>query len=61
MKLNCAGQSCPEAHECKRYIFRQADHKVKAVDAEVPVFMWASFDIERQHFGNCSAKLERGK
>ena len=52
-KTNCAGQDCPERDGCRRYVTRTAD-RVEGPN-KIPVFEWASFDIERQQQGNCAA------
>ncbi len=54
---NCTGQQCPERGTCLRYL-RPAwrahkDHE----SGKVTVQLWASFDIERQRFKDCPAKL----
>lgn len=53
-KLNCAGQGCADRETCRRYVNRIPDRKVIVEDREIPIFEWASFDIERSLMGDCS-------
>ena len=55
--LNCAGQSCPEREGCKRYEHRQSSSFVANGDKKIPVFEWASYDIERMAFDSCQARI----
>lgn len=48
--LNCAGQGCGERKECRRYM---AMVYVKDCSREYPYGAWASYDIDRQRFGDC--------
>lgn len=54
---NCVGFECHERHTCLRYL-RPAWRASKDKDGKWIVQNWASFDIERKHFGNCQSKLE---
>lgn len=54
-KLNCAGQQCPERDGCRRFEVRIPDGTIKIRGKDFATFAWASFDIERQHFGNCAS------
>lgn len=57
----CAGQECPERHTCLRFM-RPVWHPHKdRVTGAVTVQLWASFDIERRHFGDCPNKQEATK
>ena len=57
MKENCAGQQCPERDGCRRYESRIPARKVVIEDRKIPIFEWASFDIERQIFGDCPQRI----
>lgn len=57
-KLNCAGQGCPERQGCRRYEVGIVGHKEIVQGKEVAVLDWASFDIERQRFGDCPHRLQ---
>lgn len=54
---NCTGAQCPERSECLRYL-RPAYYPRKDFNTGVwTVQKWASYDIERQHYGNCAHKV----
>ena len=55
--LNCAGQSCPERDGCKRYEHRQSSSFVEDGEKKIPVFEWASYDLERLLDGTCPARI----
>ena len=56
-KTNCAGQSCPERDACRRYVSLIAEGFKSFGRREVPIFAWASFDLERKAFGDCPQRL----
>ena len=50
-RLNCAGQSCPERKECRRFVTRiEGGHGEEHKHGR-----WGSFDIERLQQGKCLA------
>lgn len=56
--LNCAGHQCPERKTCKRFRSRIGTERATVGEHEVTVLQWASFDVERVLFGNCSARIQ---
>ncbi len=56
-KINCTGQGCDERDGCRRYASMTQDGKSIVGGKEHPIFNWASFDIERQRFGDCKHML----
>lgn len=50
-KTNCAGQYCDEREGCRRYGAMIADGIKVVNERQLPVFAWASFDLERAFFG----------
>lgn len=50
--LNCAGQACPERKDCRRYVVRVNSPECSR---EYQYGAWASFDLERQEFGDCKS------
>lgn len=55
--LNCAGQGCPERDGCKRYEHRQSSSFIADGEKKIPVFEWASYDVERALFDSCAARI----
>jgi len=55
--LNCAGQHCPERDGCKRYEHRQSSSFIADGEKKIPVFEWASYDIERMALDSCQARI----
>ena len=45
--VQCAGSDCADRDDCRRY-----DERVSALSAR-----WASYDVERQHFGGDCPQL----
>lgn len=55
-KLNCAGHGCEERESCRRWLVMvPAGKRLDADGREHPNYEWASFDVERRHFGTCAA------
>lgn len=55
-KLNCAGHGCADRESCRRWLVMvPAGKRIDAGGGEHPNYEWASFDVERQRFGTCSA------
>lgn len=48
-KANCAGQGCSERAYCRRYRVRIGEEWQRGTG------QWASFDVEREMFGDCRA------
>lgn len=57
-KVNCPGQECHERESCRRYKenIPSGFHAVRE-DVRIPVFEWASFDIEAALVGSCEVKI----
>lgn len=53
--MNCAGQGCAEREKCRRFAVRI---NVPDCSRDNPYGAWASFDIERQRFGDCKSFVE---
>lgn len=53
----CVGFECPERNECLRYtrpaFYPRKDYQTGQWSTQE----WASYDIERKHYGNCIAKI----
>lgn len=56
-RVNCAGQGCPDRDGCRRYRLRLPE-VVAGPRPQVPIFAWASWDIERDRVGECESKVK---
>lgn len=54
---NCVGAKCPDRGGCLRYLRPTWNASKDKQTGKMIVQRWASYDIERQHFGDCPAKL----